>query len=480
MSLFKIPGNIKQQLVPFVLNPSAPINQKKTDSTELASATPQLFTFRDDRTDPGGGMGFLNICPKSFKDYMADDISYKLIYPMIKTGEVKELAMSYQYLLNCIPGIQIREFLPDTRLDQCLNFFTDMMNTMTSMFTKDKDKAKDEQNKQPETNKDPNAADSFFTKLTKACNWALNYMTGSLKSESLMKDIQSDLDSNSAAGVYSSADASLKNYVINFPYILYYRFQSCVTTNIYEVPCQIDGNRMYSSDGTPGWTDGGKLELVNQFLGNVPMLGSLLKSILGNVRVNYLPWWDSNAGHGTAEPDVTIKFTLFNDTAEAAIYNFIFVNTLIPNNKWIQYNVFQHSSSLYDIKIEGCNRLFACSGKFDVAYKGVLRDPSQSMLNTLCSTYKNSNASGMSAADIFNKRIIKIPDVYEVSMTFQSLLPTNFNNWLFQYSENASQMEQYKGKAYTKSIAVDMMSGGIKKFTERLKGHWDGDSFPES
>jgi len=59
---------------------------------------------------------------------------------------------------------------------------------MTSMFTKDKDKAKNEQNKQPETNKEGDA-DSFFTKLTKACNWALNYMTGSLKSESLMKDI---------------------------------------------------------------------------------------------------------------------------------------------------------------------------------------------------------------------------------------------------------------------------------------------------
>ena len=97
---------------------------------------------------------------------------------------------------------------------------------------------------------------------------------------------------------------------------------------------------MYSSDGTPGWSDGGRLELVNTFLGNVPVLGSLLKSVLGNVRVNYLPWWDSNAGHGTPEPDVTIKFDLFNDTAEAALYNFIFVNTLVPNNKWIQYNVF--------------------------------------------------------------------------------------------------------------------------------------------
>ena len=92
---------------------------------------------------------------------------------------------------------------------------------------------------------------------------------------------------------------------------------------------------MYSSDGTPGWSDGGKLELVNTFLGNVPVLGSLLKSVLGNVRVNFLPWWNSNEGHGTAEPDVTIKFDLFNDTAEAALYNFIFVNTLVPNNKWI-------------------------------------------------------------------------------------------------------------------------------------------------
>jgi len=40
-------------------------------------------------------------------------------------------------------------------------------------------------------------------------------------------------------------------------------------------------------------------------------------------------------------------------------------------------------------------------------------------------------------------------------------------------------MEEYKGKAYTKSVAVDALTTGITKFTEKLKSHWDGNSFPE-
>jgi len=62
---------------------------------------------------------------------------------------------------------------------------------------------------------------------------------------------------------YGGADTDLKNYILNFPYMLYYKFQSCVTTNIYELPCAVDGNKMYSSSGHEGWADGGKLELVN-------------------------------------------------------------------------------------------------------------------------------------------------------------------------------------------------------------------------
>ena len=69
--------------------------------------------------------------------------------------------------------------------------------------------------------------------------------------------------------------------------------------------------------------------------------------------------------------------------------NFIFINTIVPNNMWIQYGMFQHSSHLYDVKLDGYNRLFACSGNFSVKGKGVLRNPPSSWIHTLCSKYSN-------------------------------------------------------------------------------------------
>ena len=124
--------------------------------------------------------------------------------------------------------------------------------------------------------------------------------------------------------------------------------------------------------------------------------------------------------------------------------------------------------------------MFACAGKFNVSYKGVLRDPSEALITKLTSKCSSNVDSGTFKDNIIKGKLIKIPDIYTVEMTFQSLLPANFNNFLYMYSENKSQMEQYKGAAYTKSVAVDMMSSGIKNFTEKLKGHWDGDNFPES
>ena len=48
-----------------------------------------------------------------------------------------------------------------------------------------------------------------------------------------------------------------------------------------------------------------------------------------------MPWWDAAGAFKTREPEIEITFDLFNDTAESSMINFIFVNTIIPNNKWI-------------------------------------------------------------------------------------------------------------------------------------------------
>jgi hypothetical protein len=69
------------------------------------------------------------------------------------------------------------------------------------------------------------------------------------------------------------------------------------------------------------------------------MLGKVLNMVTGfgdiidRVRINYMPRWDPT-GSGKCE-QIGFSFDLFNDTMDAALKNFIFVNTIIPNNLWM-------------------------------------------------------------------------------------------------------------------------------------------------
>ena len=42
--------------------------------------------------------------------------------------------------------------------------------------------------------------------------------------------------------------------------------------------------------------------------------------------------------------------------------------------------------------------------------------------------------------------IIKIPDVYEITMHFKSLLPNNFNNFMFQFTGKNTILKKYDDK----------------------------------
>lgn len=400
-STFSIPGTIKTQYSPFVLTPG--------------STAPQMFSFRDK----------LNICPSSVRDNFNLDIANKLTYaPGDGTSSV-----SFNTILQQLPGIQIREFLPDTKLDQTINFFGEIIDTVKDMWS-DKDKKKEGQKVDSKT-------DGLFSKIKNLLSYAFDFFTGAKQ-----VNITSALPDGQKVKWYpKSAASNVNKFILDFPYIMYYCLQSSTTTNIYELPCVLADNRVIASDGTLGWGDGADFR-VGGLLTKIPVIGSVVNNILGNIGINYLPWWDAASGSRTMEPEIEVSFDLFNDTADAAMMNFIFINTIVPNNKWLQYNMFQHSSNLYDIKIEGLNRLFACSAKFDVSSMGVLRSPPESWLKKLCSKYGNYGGMTMTSSEI------KIPDIYRVKMTFKSLLPANFNNFLFAYAANMNITKPNGKSAY--------------------------------
>jgi len=189
---------------------------------------------------------------------------------------------------------------------------------------------------------------------------------------------------------------------------------------------------MYSSTGHEGWTTGSNEFSITGLLGKIPLAGTLLKNTLNNISVNYLPWWDAEAGHKTAEPEITIKFHLFNDNISKAIANFICVNTLIANNKWYQYNLFQHSSCLYEIKLDGYNRLFACTCNATVKSIGNLRTPPEFFAKKIQQHCQGLVDDAKTFAEgLLSQKLVKIPDVYEVELTFKSILPANFNNFMY-------------------------------------------------
>lgn len=74
-----------------------------------------------------------------------------------------------------------------------------------------------------------------------------------------------------------------------------------------------------------------------------------------------------------------------------------------------------------------------CSGDFKCEGRGVFRFPSKKFFDKM----KFLNEREELDFDInknYNYRNIKIPDIYEITLNFQSLLPDNFNNYLMQYS----------------------------------------------
>lgn len=463
MSVFQIPGNIKQKFLPFQLNPKATdtinsFSDEKATYKIKKGAKPQLFTFRSTGQYKGfAGVGKLNICPSSMS---AMDYDISLVQNKI----------TLQDLFNQMPGIQIREYLPDTKLDQCINFFHDMYDALKELLSDNEDANKgnnETTNISRRKAKEANRKASW-DKFIKCMKHAFNYMTGAIDPNlytDIKKEIMMPSDAYKRTNETSVANTQM-TYIFDFPYFMYYSIQSCTTTNIYEIPCTVTDKKLYHSDGSKGWPGSG-LDIGGIF-SKVPLIGDKLNTIIGNIRISFMPWWDSKAGQATPEPKIEIKFDLFNDTMDAAIVNFIFVNTIVPGNKWLQYNMFQHSPNLYDIKLEGYNRLFCCSATFNVNYKGVLRDPSDSFIHTLCSKHATIFTQNGIEDEIRGHKLIKIPDVYEVTMTFNSLMPANFNNYLYTFSENKQLYLDNSRMGYIPG-AFAVINSGVKGFIKDMK-----------
>ena len=474
---FSVPGNIRQKMLPFVIDPNNEINKLDVNIGSSVKSyknvgTPQWFTFRESSDVKENSMK-LQLWPSTltdsrFEKYFKKDISYELMYgPDYKNEDELKL----KDLIECIPGVQIREFLPDTKFDQLTNLVVDLFSRLTEAIGN--------------VNlvqlgkilmSGVEYAKRLAEKLRDILEAAYRFIVGDDSAESFLYTAKGQLRELFKEGGADKAAQDLYAKLVSFPYAMYYKLQSYTTTNIYEIPAMMSDKTLYSSTGKQGWEGGKGVGLAtffdkDSFLRKIPILGKIVENIVSNVKVSWMPLWDANSGDRCAHPGVTVEFDLINDTDTAAAANLIFVNTLVPSNMFIQYGMFQHSSSIYDVRIQGFDRMFACKGNMTVSQLGVMRVPNKKWTWEFVKAHYNWDGRGggfPSKDDFCNKvyedGLLKIPDAYHVKMEFESLLPNSFNSYLFNYLQN--QRMEVK---YGKSGCVWTGSVFSEKFFEELK-----------
>lgn len=160
----------------------------------------------------------------------------------------------------------------------------------------------------------------------------------------LLKELGDKIGEEAPLPGYGSAKASGHGlYVLKIPAMLYCGIQDCTTTNLYELPAMLKDNKLLESNGTAGW--GGSGSGTARFGGFSKLLGDghigkIVNSLLGNIGMHYMPYWNAESGSSGDGETVSIEVDLVNDSPTTAMANFIFVNTIVPNNRWIQYHFF--------------------------------------------------------------------------------------------------------------------------------------------
>lgn len=449
-----IPRGIRHKMLPFVLN--------KTDSGK-----PQIFSFKklEGELATTCASGRINILPNDHHE-MNYDISLRTLASQFGTnGDV-----SLETILGNLPAIQIREYVQDTRLQ----LFTGLLNNLIEGVNSG----------------EVAASGSNGVSLRDRVNSTLKELGGIVKgvgteicSVSFWKNLISatkTVMSHGLTNVYNSEDTDVK-LILHLVYCLYYRMMDSKTTNIYTLPCNAE--QQLTSSGGDGW--GGHGGIKNFSTSGESAFGKIFNALFShNVKIITQPIWEGNTNTSGESVSVTVK--LFNDTSASALNNFVFVNTIIPQNMWLQYGIFQLPPSVYDIKIDGGQRFFMCSGSFSCRNMGVLRNPPESFIKSLINTYGN-NQIGITekVSDYFIKnRLIKIPDVYEISLNFNSLLPSNFNQYLYRFAANSiitdiSGFSSQEQAFYNDNMFKEKTKETIKKAVEIGKKAAEESSSPK-
>lgn len=446
----KIPLNLKNAYRPFVLDPSNALAE--ISQASAPEGQPQLFSYK--QSWPRLGIlpsSWAKGNPGAVNSILKKDISMQLLYGMKSDGQMKNTKIGLDHFFSHIPMVQIREYQQDSKLNQVFSLIDSLVDTGKEMAQSDSGSGVIGMLSQFKE-----SAASWW----KAFKWIVT--NPDIFAENVLKDIKT-----SRKLLCKEVDKKSYFSVLKIPHIMYYQMISSLSLNIFELP--FNGEITRSANGHGGWGGrGSKGALTQQGTGIFSALNPIISYFADNIKITLTPTWDGVDDQEGVQFQFTVN--LFNDSIDATCANFIFVNTLLPGAMWTQYHIFTQSPSLYDVKVDGLGRYFMCSGSFKVEYKGVLRTPSRKFVETLCKKHLNKMYEDQINPDyLFRSGIVKIPDVYQITLQFKSLLPDNFNNFI--YSNCANEPISQNDPIFQKSAWEDVSSAlkeGINTVKEDL------------
>ncbi len=194
-----------------------------------------------------------------------------------------------------------------------------------------------------------------------------------------------------------NAPAGDDQAIYGLPYVLMKALFATEAGSTLELPFPVVGtNPLMMSDSSYGWGQGD--HTYSPFGHSSAIVGAVLKTLAINITPTFAP------GKGGGETSkLTLTFDLINDTLQKFEAHKAFTQGIVSQNMWIQYGLVQGPGALYDIKVGDYMGYFMCTGNIQVTPKGTWR----------------------------KHGINDIPDIFGVTMTFSSLLPNNYNTWLW-------------------------------------------------
>lgn len=350
------------------------------------------------------------------------------------SSEDKIDQLQYNKFLESLPKIQIRAFVPDTILQYAQGLLETVFQGVEYAKNNQASDILNDFSKQ--VGRTVEQTKKFFSGMGKANNRNLFY-------ESVGRSLKDQKFSKTKIGDHDVT-------VLDIPYNLYYKILGATTNAIYEIPTIFPSN-LLTSDGKFGWSTNSNSNILPTAAiggGAKGSAGAIFSGVLGLMKnkmgLTIMPFFNpSTAAAGENSDKVEIILDLVNDTFEHALSNFKFVQTLHLNNKWIQTGIFNGPANLYDISIPGGTRLFMCTAVINITFKGAIRKIHPEIPDEIKTKEGISDSSGIKPFG----REMRIPESYSIKITFESLLPNNFNAQILGLlSANADLFDYNDGK----------------------------------